>query len=226
LVGHEHFLDILKQTRVLRAPRRTLSTFGSSEIHYNLVTAVSSDPASSTLRTGLVTASRPKILTRESIEKRFEGFGESAEDFMRMLNQIDSDAFRALEYNFQNRLDQTVPHAMDARELGDNIQKDLDRSEAARAAVILAPETGWRLSLMKFIVEETLRSFAGNVRELDEHGLFDPAQAAMAGKRREIETLFRRAAQNPSELGALGKALKQHGLFEEYQDRFFSLVRR
>jgi hypothetical protein len=160
------------------------------------------------------------------LEQRFSGFGEGADNFAEMLGQVRPDMLRALEYTFQNRLDQSVTHSLDARELAENIQREMEKTEVPRAAVISGPEAGWQLSLMKFIVDETLRSFPSNVRELDEHGLFDPAQAAMSMKRREIEGLFRRAAQNPDDLSLLGRRLKEEGLFEEYQDRFFALVQR
>ncbi len=223
---YKELFDILQQTQVLRHPRQSLATFGVSEIRYNFVSPLSSQPAQAKLRTGVVTAQRPKILTREILEQRFSGFGEGAEKFAEMLGRIRPDMLRALEYTFQNRLDQSVTHSLDVRELVDNIQREMDDAAEPRVAVIAGPEAGWQLSLMKFIVDETLRAFPSHVRELDEHGMFDPAQAAMVAKRRGIEELFRRAAQNPSDLSALGKRLKDEGLFEEYQDRFFSLVQR
>lgn len=223
--GPQRFEEIIGQTRVLRFPRHRIATFGDSEIQYNLVSAVSAAPPRATLRIGRVTAERPKILTPEALAQRFRGFGSRQEAFERWLRETFQDAFRGLEYSFRNRLDAAVPHSLDARELAQNIRRDLDERDVARAAVIYGPEEGWQLSLMKFIFEETTQSFPANLRELEERNLFDPAQAELSRRRREIEALFRRAAQDPSARRALGDKLKEYRLFDEYQDRFFALVR-
>jgi hypothetical protein len=219
------FADVFRRTRVLRFPRHSLATFGSSEITYNLVTPVSTHPPESRLRTGLVTASRPKILTPGMLAERFQGFGDSRE-FEGALQDVYREAFRALEYNFHNRLDAVSSRSMAARPLAESIRRDLDAAETGRAAVIQGSESGWQFSLMKFIVEETLRSFHANVQELDERGLFDPAQAALSRRRGEIESLFQAARRDPGRLRDLWEKLKSCGLFDEYQDRFFDLSRR
>jgi len=222
---HKQFLAVMQQTRVVRFPRHALATFGVTEIHYNLVTAVSSEPPASLLRTGVVTASRPMILTPESLAQRFEGFGERAAEFEGWLKEMNHEALRALEYKFQNRPENTFPHSLDARELTEKVRRDIEASGAGRTALIQAPEAVWPFALMKFILEETARSFRSNVQELEERGLFDPAQAAVRARRREIEGLFVAAPRDPAALRALGKKLQEYGLFDEYQDRFFGLVK-
>jgi hypothetical protein len=187
----------LRQTRVVRFPKHRLSTFGDSEIHYQLVSAVSEAPPLSTLRTGRVVALRPQILTPETLAQRFEGFGEEGRDFESFLKENFSDSFRGLEYNFKNVLESAEQKHLDARELAGNIQKDLDAREVARAAVILGPESGWAFSLMKFILEETSQSFAANLRELEDRGFFN-ADAAEERRRREVDFLLGQARGNPT----------------------------
>ncbi len=216
----------MRQTQVVRFPRHRLATFGSTEIQYNLVTSLSLLPPMATLRTGQVTAAKPQILTPEALSRRFEGFGPNADRFERWLKDHFQDAFRGVEYTFQHRLHSTEPHRLDARELARNIQKDLDERGVARAAVIRGPEEGWQLSLMRFILEETSQSFPANVRELEERGLFDPAQADINRRRREIEVLFQQARQDPARVKDLARKLQEYRWFDEYQDRFFALVGR
>jgi hypothetical protein len=222
--SHQEFRQIIEQTRVLRFPRYRLATFGASEISYSIVSAVSQEPARSTLRTGRVTAERPRILSAEALSRQFEGFGEQSDTFERWLKDTFRDAFRGLEYTFRNQLTDTTPHQADARELAERVQKDLEARDVSRAAVIFGPEKGWQFALMKFILEETSQSFPTNVRELEERGLFNPMQAVLNRQRREVETLFQRAAADPAALAALGGKLKEYNLFDEYQDRFFQLV--
>ena len=62
-------------------------------------------------------------------------------------------------------------------------------------------------------------------RELDERGLFNP-ESAEDRRRREVEAFFRRAEAELSLIKPLADLLNRYRLFEEYQDRFFQLVRR
>lgn len=217
--------DVMRTTRVLRFPRHRLSTFGSSEIHYRLVTNVSDVPAKSTLRTGRVIAERPHLLTPETFAQRFRDFGEDDASYERFLKDHFSDSLRGLEYNFRNVLESAVPHHTDARALARSIGQDLDARDVPRAAVILGPERGWGFSLMKFILEETSQSFAVNWRELDERGLLRPEGEEERG-RREVEAMFRRAEGDPALINPLAELLRRHRLFTEYEDRFFRLVKR
>jgi len=218
--------DIIRKTRILRSPRRHVATFGNSVFNYNLVTSSSPAEPRSTLRTGRVTAERPRIITPQSFISRFEGFGDGSGEWERLFLEHFQEAFRGLEYVYRNQLLQTLPHQMRALDLARNIQQKLDRREASQTAVICGPENGWQVSLMKFISEETSHSFPTNVRELEERGFFDPAQAVIYRQRKEIESLFRQSQQNPSNIRSLGSKLKEYNLFEEYQDRFFALINR
>ncbi|MBP9128084.1 MAG: hypothetical protein KBG07_04870 [Elusimicrobia bacterium] len=222
---YNYLWDTLRHTTVLRFPRHRLATFGRTEIHYQLVSAVSNQPVLTHLRTGLVIAERPQILTPDLFSQRFQGFGDEASAFERFLKDNFSDTFRGLEYSFRNELQSTEPHRTEAGELAKNIRRDLDARDVARAAVIVGPENGWSFSLMKFILEETSQSFAVNLRELDERGLFNP-DSSDERNRREVNALFRKAESDPALIKPLAGLLNKTRLFDEFQDRFFSLINR
>jgi hypothetical protein len=222
---YNHLWETLRQTTVLRFPRHRLATFGRTEIQYQLVTAVSTEPVLANLRTGKVIAERPQILTPDMFSQRFQGFGDDSSSFERFLKDNFSDSFRGLEYSFRNELSAIEPHRTDARELAKTIRRDLDARDVARAAVIMGPESGWSFSLMKFILEETSQSFSVNLRELDEHGFFNPDRGEER-QRREVENFFRKAEADPSLIKSLAALLHRTQLFDEFQDRFFSLVNR
>lgn len=78
---------------------------------------------------------------------------------------------------------------------------------------------------MKFIIEETLASFSANVQELSERGFFEGEKRVQDNQQREIRFLFKNAARDKSALAQLGKKLKEYGLFEQYQDEFFKLLK-
>ena len=83
-----------------------------------------------------------------------------------------------------------------------------------------------RVCLVRLFWVVTRSSVADNVREMQERKLFEIEEGIPAGVRQEIENAFAAARSNPALVKPLGVLLKQHGLFDRYQDRFFALVRR
>ena len=216
---------LLAGTSLLRRPRRSLNTFGATRTRYHLVSAVEDLRDRTRLREGLVVAERPRILTADSLRERFEGFGKESLEFADWLSSEYRAALRALEYRFSNREPTvSVLHA-DPSEVARRIESDLDARSEAGDLLIRCPDAGWSLALMKFTLDEASRSFPGNVRDLDRRGLFDPGAAAARRDRAEIERLFPPAALDPVRRQALGRRLKELGLFEEFEDRFLALFR-
>ncbi|HOW28190.1 MAG TPA: hypothetical protein PK876_06785 [Elusimicrobiota bacterium] len=224
MATHNDFRKIIDQTKILRFPKYKLSTFGSSEIEYHLVSILRETPPLTHVRTGLVLSERPQIITRDSFKAKFQGFGKDAHEFEKWLSEAYGDSFRTLQYRFDNKPKSLASHRTAALVIAEQIRKDLDSRDAGRSAVIHGPERGWQVSLMKFIVEETLRSVQTNVTELEERGMFDPYLSEMNRRRRDILKLFQRARQDRSHVKELGKKLHEYGLFSEYEDQFFNLV--
>lgn len=216
---------ILQQIRLLRPPKHSLATFGTTSLRYVLLSPLDQEPASCRLREGEVTAQRPKIITPEIWAKRFEGFGEDEQAYGRQIEKTYGDSFRALEYNFRNHLTQTTVEHARLPEVAERTRKVLADDDAPRTALLEGPDNHWPLAVMKFIVEMSLRSFPSNLRELEEHDSFHPERRDENIRRREIEQLFQKAQSDPSAIKALGERLKFHGLFNEYEDRFFGLIR-
>ena len=215
----------MKKVRILRPPKHHLSTFGSTTLRYILLSPLAEPPAQCRLREGEVTAERPKILTPEALSSRFQGFGEEAETLQGHFDAQYGEAFRALEYGFRNTLSTTTLEHASLRDVADRTRKVLDAEAVPRTALLEGPDQPWGISVMKFIVETTLRSFPGNVRELDERGLFNPEGRRAHQERREVERLFSLAPGHPAAMKKLGEFLKATGLFADYEDRFFALIK-
>jgi len=218
------FVEALRQTRILRPPKHSLSTFGSTGVRYVLLSGLTDLPERCRIREGEVKAERPKILTPDIWKERFQGFGENASDYQEAFEQSYGDAFRGLEYSFRNELRNTSLEQAPLAEVTERTLKVMENEDAARTALLQGPDGSWPLSIMKFIVDISLRSFPANMRELDERGMFDPAGRREAATRAEIEKLFLEAQRNPSAVKKLGERLKETGLFSHYEDRFFALV--
>ncbi len=219
------YRQALRQTRILKPPKHTIATFGTTTLRYVLLSMVPGEPDYCRLREGEVTAQRPKILTPEFWKTRFQGFGEETERLGEEFEKIYGEALRSLEYSFRNDLKTTTLEHASLPEVVDRTQKVMAEQEASRTALIEGPDAHWSLSVLKFVVDTSLRSFPGNVRELDERGLFNPEQTRHARDRYEIEKLFRDAKADRALIPKLAERLRHTGFFTDYEDRFFDLVR-
>lgn len=217
--------EILQSTKIIRPPKHMLATFGPTTLRYVLLSDLPQQPGYCRLREGEVVAQRPAIMHPEALKKHFEGFGEDAAEFEEQFARHYGDSLRGLEYTFRNELRSTSLEHAPLPEVTERALKVMAEEDAARMALLEGPDARWSLSIMKFILDMSLRSFPGNVRELDERGLFDPARRQEMAWRQSIETLFRQAQNDPSMIQRLGQTLKESGLFTEYEDRFFALVR-
>jgi hypothetical protein len=224
MANYTQLRKIFRQIQIVRAPRHRLSTFGASQIQYQLVTDVPGLPDRARLRLGQVTAERPALITPQTLKERFHGFGEKGPDYAEWLGRQYGDALRGLEYNFRNdpftsRVELASPDA-----LMSNLTRDFDRSDDYRTTILRGTDKLWEMAIMKFIVEETLSSFATNIQELHERGLLEPERASQERRHREIRALLQNARRERSLVPALGKKLKEYGLFDQYQDEFFRLI--
>jgi|SRR5208282_2729627 len=215
----------INETKIIVRPKRLLAGYGPTNIRYHLVSAIDEMQNKTRLRVGSVVSQRPLILTPEALKERFEGFGEESHEMARWLDDQYRDLLRALEYKFHNRDYQ-------ARVLQDNpltvigsVREDLRTRCVPDAVIIRCPDAAWSLALMKFTLDEAARSFSSHVRSYEEHGLFHPGSNVERRQQHEIEKLFAQAASDQDVRAALGRKLKEYGLFGHYEDRFLSLFR-
>lgn len=214
---------LLARTEILRAPRHRLATFGSTRIDYHLISTVDEAPNRTRLREGTVVSRRPAILTPDAFRDRFEGFGDEAAEFARWISTAYRDLLRGLEYNFSNQDRAARVISEDPRLVAQRMLADFNARSVTDQAVIRCPDGAWSLALMKFTLDEAANSFPGHVRDLERRGMFSPDRGEGARRRREVEALFDCARRDRSVIEALGRKLREHGLFEEYEDRFLSL---
>jgi hypothetical protein len=219
------FIDALRRTRIIKPPKHAISTFGTTTLRYILLSMVPGQPDYCRLREGEVTAQRPKILTPEFWQDRFKGFGDDSETYHKEMEKVYGEALKGLEYSFKNDLKNTSLEHATLPEVCDRTQQLMNQEDALRTALLEGPDSQWPLSIMKFIVDMSLRSFPTNVRELDERGFFNPEQKRETRQRFEVEKLFQQATSDRTLIPKLAETLKQSGLFSDYEDRFFGLVR-
>ncbi|SRR5258708_259016 len=219
-------IDAMRNTRIILPPKHAIATFGTTTLRYVLLSVIPEQTEYCRLREGEVTAQRPKILTPEFMHHRFEGFGEESDVYREEIEKTYGEALKGLEYSFRNNLRNTSLEHGTLPEVADRTQKIMQQDDAPRTALLEGPDRQWSLSLMKFIVDMSFRSFSTNVRELDERGMFNPEKRRETRDRFEIEKLFQQAEHDRSFIPKLAERIKQTGWFSEYEDRFFALVQR
>ncbi len=215
--------SLLARTEVLRAPARRLATFGATRIDYHLISPADGLADSTRLREGFVVSARPQILTPDAFKERFEGFGDDAAEFARWVSTAYRDLLRALEYNFRNQGQAARVISEKPELVAERMLADLDARGVEDQAVIRCPDGAWSLALMKFTLDEAARSFPGQVKDLERRGMFSPDRGEGDRRRREVEDLLARAKADRTLVEALGRKLKDYGLFDEYEDRFLGL---
>ncbi len=218
-------------TEVVRPPRQTLATFGTTTIYYHILTEpsyielLSSTTEEVAIREGKVTAEIPKIVTPYYLAQ-LEGFGKDAKRYIERLSQ-ESPHTPGIYYGYHNELHglSIVTGSMEA--VIHRINEKLDQEGNPLTAIIKGIDELWDVSLLKFIAEITEQSVRQNLSELKGRGLLDIEQSGITRHARYIiEQLFREAERDISRAMELKQELDRWDLFPEYEDRFFRLFRK
>lgn len=222
--------QVAEQTKVLRAPRQALATFGITSVSYYMVTEPVYDELlgethETVVRRGKVTAERPQIVTPFYLLNLFRGFehGEEYANFLASMYGTDSPG---LMYSYRNDLEETSIVSDPVETVAARLAEGLEQEGENMAAVIRGVDHLWDVSLMRFMFELTVSSLGQNVSELAQGGLLGMERGLPRAARARIEELFAGVARgdvNPTELK---HELDRWGVFKEYEDRFLDMFRR
>lgn len=221
------FWYAVHNTEVIVAPKRHLETFGNTLIHYHLVSELMDSVGQVRVREGRMQALRPQIVTPAAYSNMvLEGFGEQAEKYVEWLREHE-DQVRILRYGYTLKQEafseQVVTDKLDA--VIERVKKDVAGRADAFGAIVKGVDDPWDVCLVRLFWQLIQSSAQANFREMAARHMFEIQDGLPGGVREEIEKAFAAAANNPSLIKPLGKLLQQHGVFEQYQDRFFALVR-
>jgi hypothetical protein len=223
--------DAVRHTETLRSPKQSLYTFGTTNIHYYLVT----EPAYSELiknitetvvREGRVIAERPKIVTPYYLA-HLEGFGAEARRYFESLVEEHGSNIQGLFYTYKNEPKELTIVSDNLLSVVDKLNAEIDKRGDPLVAIIKGEDELWDVSLMKFIYEITRRSAPDNLRQLGRRGLLNiDAGGTPVDARIRIDELFEKVAKGECEPSELKDELERLGLFEEYEDRFLNIFRK
>lgn len=218
----------LMRTHVLRAPRQALATFGVTNINYYLLTRPSyseGDVSETVVRMGRVIANRPRIVTPYYLS-RIDSFSADAKRYFDKLLETQGPDSPGIYYTYRNEPSGTDIISNALEDVLCKINEEIDAKNDPLAAVIRGEDMMWDVSLMKFIFEITNSSLKGNLADFHSHGLLDIQQGVPVEARLNIESMFTRVKEGSVAPWELQQELERWGLFEAYQDRFFSVFGR
>jgi hypothetical protein len=212
----------IEHTKVIKPPKQSLATFGSTNVYYYLVSELIENV--NVIREGRVIAAKPKIVTPTYLIN-LEGFSGEARRFIEMMAEKFPHE-TGVYYSYKNEPKEMNVVSEPAEQIVTKISRLIDDAGDPLKAIIQGVDEMWDVSLMKFTYELTRESLYSNVAEFEKRGLLNiDNEGIPRAARNHIEELFVRVRKDHSLAPKLIAELKRWGLFQEYQDRFLSLFR-
>jgi hypothetical protein len=227
------WMKAVERTWIVRFPKQSLATFGSTNISYYVVTEpVFQDEDSpnreGVVRTGKVIAEKPSIVT-PTYALNLKGFSTDAYEYLEFLSAQYGPNSPGILYQYRNETEKTDITGGVPEEIARRISDDLESRNDNLSVVMVGVDEYWDVALLKFIYEFTSSSAAHNTREFRSKGLLDPQPGLGDAPRaavQHIERLFLAAERGSASADDLKQELDRWGLFDYFQDRFFALARR
>ncbi len=216
-----------RSTQIVYMPPKLLETFGESRIHYLVLSEEMDQPSAIRLRSGIVTAERPRIVTPTYFkQKSVENFGEDARKYFDEVLSKDVNA-RFVEYGLKfgkQEFKEELAHG-NVREIAEQAAAEAQDELDKLSGVVIGFDNAWEISLMRFITELVQRSLPFNARDIAKRGLFSLDDGVPKAVIEEIEDDFN-SCSTLDAAKALGTKLREYGLFNRFEDRFFDLYRK
>ncbi len=230
-IDDQRIREAVRRTEILRAPRQSLFTFGTTNIYYYLVTEpVYSDlinnVTETVVREGRVIAERPRIITPYYLSS-LEGFSPDARRYFDALVKAHGPDAPGLLYTYRNEPRELNIVSDSLPSVVEKLNARIDQRGDPLAAIIKGQDELWDIALIKFIFEMTTSSLQDNLTQMGERGLLNvDTRGVPADARLRIEELFTRVARGEVHPTELKKELDRWNLFDEYEDRFLSIFHR
>jgi len=222
------FWYAVNNTEIVLMPNSPLETFGVTNLHYHMVSELMDTVNQVRVREGTIQSHRPQIITPAYYESEIaEGFGEQAKQYVEWLRQHARD-LRILQYGFKVQKTELNEHIISGTPpaIIEQVKKRIAEKDDKLAGVIYGVDQPWDVCLIKFMVDVIRQSAPVNFQELHRRHLLDDANGVPKAVRQEVEDLFLTASRDPGKIKPLGVFLRKHGLFGEYEDRFFALIQQ
>lgn len=230
--GHDEKIEYaVSRTEILRPPKQSLSTFGTTSIYYYLLTEpsyaeFSRDKDETVIREGRVIAQKPRIVTPYYLS-RLEGFSNEAREYFNSLIADYGPDAPGLFYTYRNEPRELNIVSDQLPVVVDKLNAEIDKHGDPLTSIIKGQDNLWDVSLMKFIYDVARNSVRKNLFQMNARGLLEiDSSGVPADARARIEAMFGRAIKGEYDPRELKVELDRWNLFPEYEDRFFALFKK
>jgi hypothetical protein len=150
-----------------------------------------------------------------------EGFGHEARNYAAWLHK-NAQEMQILKYGFKVQKQEVNDYILSdpLEAVVERVKKEAAGRNDPLGAVLVGVDRPWEVCLLKLMVELVQHSVAGNIQDIRQQQRDRKTQLY-----HQIEQAFLDAARNAAKIPELADLLKRNGLFERYEDRFFSTVR-
>ena len=227
-IKSDNFWYAVNNTEVIVMPKSYLETFGTTNLHYHMVSELMDTVDRIRIREGAIQSRKPQLITPNYYSSEMlEGFGDEANQYVDWLKKNARD-MRILQYGFNIQKTESSEQIVsgNVKEIIEQVKKRISSKNDPLAAVIYGVDKPWDVCLLKFMVDIIHHSAPHNINELGRHNLLDDVNGTPRAVREEIEHDFLIASRDKAMIAQLGNKLRKCGLFEEYEDRFFALFRK
>jgi len=221
----------VRHTEILRPPKQSLSTFGTTNIYYYLVTEptyleLTKDVNETVVREGRVIAERPRIVTPYYLS-RLEGFSLEARRYLDALIKTYGLDAPGLFFTYRNEPKELNIVSNHWQSVVDKLNAEIDKRGDPLTSIIKGEDELWDVSLLKFIYEVARSSLPHHISQMGARGLLDIDSSGVPVEARlRIEELFRKTTRGDYDPNELKSELDRWNLFAEYQDRFFAIFKK
>ena len=230
-IGDDRIEYTVEHTEILRLPKQSLSTFGTTNIYYYLLTEpaykeLTRDVNETVVREGRVIAERPRIVTPYYLSQ-LEGFSLEARRYFDALIKVHGSDAPGLFYTYRNEPKELNIVSDHWHSVVDKLNAEIDKRGDPLTSIIKGEDELWDVSLLKFIYELARTSLPHHLSQMGARGLLDVDSAGVpVDARLRIEGLFKRVIKGDYDPYELKRELDRWNLFAEYEDRFFAIFRK
>ena len=216
------FWYAVNNTELVTTPTNRLETFGETVVNYHLVCELMDSVGKVVVREGHLKALKPEIIMPQSLgQMDLEDFGQDAEQYADWLAQHGGD-LKILQYGFRIQKQEIKEYVVTDHldNVMERVKDEVGAKDDPLSAILIGVDSPWEVCLLKLMVDLVQHSAKGNILDIQH-------QAANLENSLDerIERGFLEASRDPSKINALAERLRQNGLWEKYEDRFFALVK-
>ncbi len=216
------FWYAVNNTELVSSPSNRLETFGDTIVNYYLVSELMDSIDQVRVREGHLKALKPEIITPQSLgQMDLDDFGSEARKYAEWLKDNGGD-LRILQYGFRIQKQELKQYVVSDHvdNVLDRVKQEVASKDDPLSAILLGVDDPWEVCLLKLMVELVQSSAQGNIQDIQQQ-----ITAKEQSLTQRIDKAFLDASRDHSRINDLAEMLKQNGLWEPYEDRFFALVR-